>query len=68
MREITESQISEEGFDRAIDGSAAVAKKLLYQGITTVRDAGDVVQGLKRAFDEGLLEGPWIFLSNSCIP
>jgi imidazolonepropionase-like amidohydrolase len=99
VREITTSQVSEEGFDQVIDGegktampglvdahvhlgcffpstnqldyaiagSAAVAKKLLYQGITTVRDAGGVVQGLKRAFDERLLEGPRIFPSNSCI-
>lgn len=99
VREITASQVSEEGFDQVIDGegktampglvdahvhlgcffpstnqldyaiagSAAVAKKLLYQGITTVRDAGGVVQGLKRAFDERLLEGPRIFPSNSCI-
>lgn len=53
--------------DYAVVGSAAVAKKLLYQGITTVRDAGGVVQGLKTVFDRHLLEGPRIFPSNSCI-
>lgn len=53
--------------DYAIAVSASVAKQVLHQGFTTVRDAGGVVQGLKTAFDQNLLEGPRIYPSNSCI-
>lgn len=54
----------------AIVGSV-VAGKLLDHGITTVRDAGSVTDGLKRAIDDGLIKGPRIypsmnFLSQTC--
>lgn len=50
---------------------AVVAGKLLDHGITTVRDAGSVTTGLKRAIDEGVILGPRIFpsmnyLSQTC--
>lgn len=47
--------------------SAAVAKKLLYQGFTTVRDAGGVAVGLKKAIDQGVIEGPRIYPSGAHI-
>lgn len=54
----------------AIVGSV-VASKLLNHGITTVRDAGSVTDGLKKAIDDGLIKGPRIFpsmnyLSQTC--
>ena len=54
----------------AIIGSV-VAGKLLDHGITTVRDAGSVTDGLKRAIDEGVIPGPRIYpsmnyLSQTC--
>ncbi len=52
-------------YDVAI--SSAVAKKLLYQGITSVRDAGGISIGLKKAIDQGVLEGPRIYPSNAYI-
>ena len=53
--------------DFAVVSSAAIAQKILMQGFTTVRDAGGVVQGLKKAFDQNLMPGPRIFPSNSFI-
>ncbi len=54
----------------AIIGSV-VAGKLLDHGITTVRDAGSVTDGLKKAIDEGTIRGPRIYpsmnyLSQTC--
>lgn len=63
-----------------IDGASAsydaiiganVAQKLLAHGITAVRDAGSMTDGLKRAIDEGVIPGPRIypsmnFLSQTC--
>ncbi len=54
----------------AIIGSL-VAGKLLDHGITTVRDAGSVTGGLKRAIDERVIPGPRIYpsmnyLSQTC--
>ncbi|MCM1185584.1 MAG: amidohydrolase family protein [Lachnoclostridium sp.] len=50
---------------------AVVAGKLLNHGITTVRDAGSMTDGLKRAIDEGVIPGPRIYpsmnyLSQTC--
>lgn len=59
------SSVSTIDFDTAV--SAAVARKLLYNGFTTVRDASGIVQGLKKAFDLNVLEGPRIYPSNSCL-
>jgi imidazolonepropionase-like amidohydrolase len=52
-------------YDVAI--STAVAKKLLYQGFTTVRDAGGISSGIKKAIDQGIIEGPRIYPSNAHI-
>ncbi|MCD7841783.1 MAG: amidohydrolase family protein [Lachnospiraceae bacterium] len=54
----------------AIIGSV-VAQKLLDHGITSVRDAGSMTDGLKRAIDEGTIWGPRIYpsmgyLSQTC--
>ena len=54
----------------AIIGSV-VAGKLLDHGITSVRDAGSMTDGLKQAIDEGVIPGPRIYpsmnyLSQTC--
>ncbi len=48
---------------RAIVG----AENTLMRGFTTVRDVGGPVFGIKKAIDEGLLEGPRIFPSGALI-
>ncbi|MCH3987421.1 MAG: amidohydrolase family protein [Lachnospiraceae bacterium] len=53
--------------DYGVAISTAVAEKILMAGFTTVRDAGGVVQGLKKAIDQGYIKGPRIFPSNSVI-
>lgn len=62
-----------DGADASYDAiiGSVVAGKLLDHGITTVRDAGSVTVGLKRAIDEGVIKGPRIypsmnFLSQTC--
>lgn len=47
--------------------AAAGAKAMLLRGFTTVRDVGGPVAGLKRAIDEGLVEGPRILPSGPFI-
>jgi imidazolonepropionase-like amidohydrolase len=47
--------------------AADEAKKMLYRGFTTVRDTGGATFGLKRAIDEGLVEGPRIFPCGAAI-
>ncbi len=47
--------------------SVAAAKAMLLRGFTTVRDVGGPVAGLKKAIDEGLVEGPRIFPSGPYI-
>jgi imidazolonepropionase-like amidohydrolase len=47
--------------------AADEAKKMLYRGFTAVRDTGGATFGLKRAIDEGLIEGPRIFPSGAAI-
>lgn len=44
-----------------------ISRKLLDHGITTVRDAGGITQGLKKAIDERIIPGPRIFPSNAYI-
>lgn len=43
------------------------ARKTLLRGFTSVRDVGGAVHGLKRAIDEGVLEGPRIYPSGAYI-
>lgn len=44
-----------------------IARKLLDHGITTVRDAGGITQGLKKAIDEHIIPGPRIYPSHAYI-
>lgn len=53
--------------DYDIAFSTFAAHEMLLNGFTTVRDAGGIVQGLKKIFDQGILPGPRIFPSNSCL-
>src|SRR5256884_8631953 len=47
---------------------AAVAMKaMLERGFTTVRDTGGADWGLKAAVDQGLIEGPRLFISGRAI-
>jgi imidazolonepropionase-like amidohydrolase len=43
------------------------AKRTLHRGFTTVRDTGGPVFGLKRAIDDGTVEGPRIYPSGAFI-
>jgi imidazolonepropionase-like amidohydrolase len=47
--------------------TAAVLEKTLAAGYTTVRDAGGLDAGFKRAIEEGLIAGPRLVLSISII-
>ena len=47
--------------------AAVEARRMLYRGFTTIRDVGGPAFGLKRAIDEGLVEGPRIFPSGAII-
>jgi imidazolonepropionase-like amidohydrolase len=47
--------------------AAAEAKRMLDRGFTTVRDTAGATFGLKRAIDEGLIDGPRIFPSGAAI-
>jgi imidazolonepropionase-like amidohydrolase len=47
--------------------AADEARDTLMRGFTTVRDVGGPVFGLKRAIDEGLVEGPRIYPSGAVI-
>ena len=103
VTDILSGNLSEENFERVIDGKglyaipgladahvhlgkthidgasarydtvvgSVVAGKLLQHGITTVRDAGSMVDGIKQAVDEGIIPGPRIYpsmnyLSQTC--
>lgn len=48
---------------RAVKGAA----NFLHQGFTTVRDMGGPVGGIKRAIDEGVIEGPRIYPSQALV-
>jgi len=53
------------GFNNLV--AAAEASDTLMRGFTTVRDVGGPVFGLKRAIDEGVIEGPRIYPSGAVI-
>ncbi len=53
------------GYIHQVAGRAATAT--LHRGFTSVRDAGGPVFGLKRAIDEGILDGPRIWPSGAFI-
>lgn len=47
--------------------STVEARNMLMRGFTTVRDASGPVFGLKRAIDEGVIDGPRIFPSGAMV-
>jgi imidazolonepropionase-like amidohydrolase len=47
--------------------AADEAKKMLYRGFTTIRDTAGPSFGLKRAIDEGVVEGPRIYPSGAAL-
>jgi imidazolonepropionase-like amidohydrolase len=47
--------------------SVAEARRTLLRGFTTVRDPGGPSFGLKRAIDEGVVDGPRIFASGAIV-
>jgi imidazolonepropionase-like amidohydrolase len=53
------------GYNNLIAGDEATAT--LMRGFTTVRDVGGPAFGLKRAIDEGLVQGPRIYPSGAMI-
>jgi len=55
------------GLDYITLVAADGAKKLLMRGFTTIRDVGGPVFGLKKAIDEGLIDGPRIYPSGALI-
>jgi imidazolonepropionase-like amidohydrolase len=47
--------------------AAAFLEGMLQQGFTTVRDAGGADIGLARAIDDGLIEGPRLFVAGKAL-
>ena len=47
--------------------AVAAAKDFLMRGVTTIRDMGGPVFGLKRGIDEGIIPGPRIYPSGTLI-
>jgi imidazolonepropionase-like amidohydrolase len=43
--------------------AAYAARRMLMRGFTTVRDAGGTDHGLKAAIDDGIVEGPRVFIA-----
>lgn len=60
-------QEGNERLDETVVHSVHNAKRMLYNGFTTVRDAGGITVGLKKSIDEGIVEGPRIYPSNAFI-
>ena len=48
-------------------GAVHILKGMLDRGFTTVRDAGGADLGLKEALDQGLIEGPRLFVSGKIL-
>ena len=53
------------GYEQVI--ATAEARNMLMRGVTSVRDMGGPVFGLKRAIDEGIVPGPRIYLSGTFV-
>ncbi|PNV63552.1 amidohydrolase family protein [Clostridium sp. chh4-2] len=53
--------------DEIVVHSVRRAHDLLLNGITTVRDAGSLIYGLKKGIDDGIIDGPRIFPSNAAL-
>jgi imidazolonepropionase-like amidohydrolase len=53
------------GYEQVV--ATAVARNMLMRGVTSVRDMGGPVFGLKRAIDEGIVPGPRIYPSGAFV-
>lgn len=53
--------------DEIVVHSVRRAHDLLMNGITTVRDAGSLIYGLKKGIDDGIIDGPRIFPSHAAL-
>jgi len=53
------------GYEQVI--ATAEARNMLMRGVTSVRDMGGPVFGLKRAIDEGIVPGPRIYPSGAFV-
>ncbi len=47
--------------------AAAIMKRMLHRGFTTVRDAAGAVRGLAMAVERGLIEGPRLFYAGRAL-
>jgi imidazolonepropionase-like amidohydrolase len=48
-------------------GAVSAAQEYLWMGFTTVRDMGGMADGIKRAIDKGLIDGPRIYPAGAYI-
>ena len=62
---MTTALLSDVGYLNLV--AARAAEGLLLQGFTSIRDMGGPTYGLKRAIDEGLINGPRIYPSGAMI-
>ena len=62
---LADLQNSLAGYEQVI--ATAEARKMLMRGVTSVRDMGGPVFGLKRAIDEGIVPGPRIYPSGGFV-
>lgn len=67
LSSVTLQEASSEQADYLHARAIVGAEKTLLRGFTTVRDVGGPVFGIKKAIDEGLIEGPRIFPSGALI-
>jgi imidazolonepropionase-like amidohydrolase len=62
---MTDLQNSLPGYEQVV--ATAQAKNMLMRGVTSVRDMGGLVFGLKRAIDEGIVPSPRIYPSGTFV-
>jgi imidazolonepropionase-like amidohydrolase len=62
---MTDLQNSLPGYEQVV--ATAQAKNMLMRGVTSVRDMGGPVFGLKRAIDEGIVPSPRIYPSGTFV-
>jgi imidazolonepropionase-like amidohydrolase len=62
---MTDLQNSLPGYEQVV--ATVQAKNMLMRGVTSVRDMGGPVFGLKRAIDEGIVPGPRIYPSGTFV-
>lgn len=61
------SSHKDERWDETIVHGVNHARRMLFNGVTTIRDAGGNVYGLKKGIDEGWIPGPRIYPSHAYI-